>query len=58
MRESFASYGVAGLARDNGLTEAENRELFRTRNPLRIVELLLSGLTNLTSPATTQGTGP
>lgn len=58
MRESFASYGVAGLARDNGLTEAENRELFRTRNPLRIVQLLLSGLANLTSPAAAPGNAP
>ena len=51
MRAALISYGVAGLARANGLTEDENRELFISRNPLRIVELLLSGIAKVSSPA-------
>jgi hypothetical protein len=37
--------GVAGLSRGNHLNEDENRELFRTRDIPRLVELLLLGLT-------------
>jgi hypothetical protein len=37
--------GVKGLSDANHLTEAENRELFRSRDVPRIVELLLTGLT-------------
>ena len=37
--------GVKGLSAANHLTEAENCELFRSRDVPRIVELLLTGLT-------------
>jgi hypothetical protein len=39
-----AQTGVAGLSKANGLSDAENRELFRSRDLPRIVTLLLSGL--------------
>ncbi len=39
----FRTVGVDGLALQNGLSVDENRELFRSRDPNRIVELLLMG---------------
>ena len=46
MKHYLAELGVAGLSRLNGLTEDQNRELFRTRDLPRLVELLLVGLGN------------
>ena len=46
MKNYLAELGVAGLSRLNGLTEDQNRELFRTRDLPRLVELLLVGLGN------------
>jgi hypothetical protein len=44
MRALAAQIGPAGLAASNGLGIDENRDLFRTRDVDRIVELLLIGL--------------
>jgi SLOG cluster2/TIR domain len=44
MRDLAAQTGAAGLAASNGLNTDENRELFRTCDVDRIVELLLTGL--------------
>jgi hypothetical protein len=49
MTEFFASVGVSGLSARNGLMEAENLELFQSRDVERIVELLLRGLTTLSA---------
>jgi SLOG cluster2/TIR domain len=49
MTKLFRATGVAGLADQNGLTVEENQELFWTRNLARVVELLLEGLTRITS---------
>ena len=45
MSKIFATIGIAGLAANNGLTEAENFELFACRDVSRILELILTGLT-------------
>jgi hypothetical protein len=45
----FAEVGVEGVARDNGLSEADNRALLRSSDPSRIVELLLAGLAGASS---------
>jgi hypothetical protein len=47
MARFFADTGIAGLARINRLTEAENRELFTSRDVPRLIELLIKGLTQL-----------
>jgi hypothetical protein len=44
MQELAARTGPAGLAASNGLGADENRELLRTRDVDRIVELLVTGL--------------
>jgi hypothetical protein len=44
MAKRFADIGVAGLAKNNHLDEAQNRELFTSRDVPRLVELLLTGL--------------
>lgn len=46
MARYLTEVGIAGISRSNGLTEDQNRELFRTRNLPRLVELLLEGLGN------------
>jgi hypothetical protein len=46
MSAFLAGVGVAGLSRANGLSAELNRELFRSRDLPRIVELLLQGLGN------------
>jgi hypothetical protein len=45
----FGAFGVRGpgAALRNGLDDAENRELFRSRDPIRIAELVLTGLERL-----------
>jgi hypothetical protein len=45
LARTCADIGVAGLSKTNRLTAEENRELFRTRDVPRIVELLLAGMT-------------
>ena len=45
LARTCADLGVGGLSNANRLTIEENRELFRTRDVPRIVELLLAGLT-------------
>ncbi len=47
MTAFLAGFGVAGLAKVNGLSVESNRELFRSRDLPRIVELLLQGLGNV-----------
>jgi hypothetical protein len=42
----LADFGVDGLARSNGLTAAQNRELFQTRDVSRMVALVMEGLSN------------
>lgn len=49
MTAYFRSVGTAGLAASNRLSVEENRELFWCRNVARIVELLLEGLTRVSS---------
>ena len=51
MASLFKSRGVEESAAKNRLTTDENRELFECRDVLRIVELLLVGLTRRSSPA-------
>ena len=51
MRDLLVQLGVAGLARANGLSEAQNRALFVARDPARILELVLTGLANVAFPA-------
>lgn len=46
MTSYLSELGVAGLSSLNGLTEHQNRELFRTRDLPRLVELVLIGLDN------------
>lgn len=51
MAKYLSDLGVSGLSRLNGLTEAQNRTLFRLRDESALVELLLEGLGNaLASP--------
>ncbi len=51
MTKYLSDMGVAGLSCLNGLTEEQNRALFRTRDVPSLVELLLEGLGNaLVSP--------
>jgi hypothetical protein len=50
MRQFVASTGIAGLSQANSLSEDENRELFRTRDLTRLVELLLLGLGRALAP--------
>ncbi len=47
MTKFLRSTGVAGLAEKNNLSLDENRELFWSRDVVRIVELLLEGLSRL-----------
>jgi hypothetical protein len=51
MADKLAAVGTAGLAAKNGLTVEENTELFRTRDPYRILTLVLAGLCRLEPPA-------
>ncbi|HEY1120295.1 MAG TPA: hypothetical protein VGE67_01790, partial [Haloferula sp.] len=44
MTAFFAETGVEGLARMNKLSVEENRELFRSRDLVRVIELILEGL--------------
>jgi hypothetical protein len=44
MAAFFAETGVEGLSRMNKLTVEENRELFRSRDLVRVIELILEGL--------------
>jgi hypothetical protein len=46
MTRYLSDMGVAGLSSLNGLTEEQNRTLFRTRDAPSLVELLLEGLGN------------
>lgn len=46
MAKYLSDLGVPGLARLNGLTEEQNRALFRSRDVSSIVEMLLEGLGN------------
>lgn len=45
MSAFFRSVGVVGLARNNGLSEEENKLLFTSTNLEQIIELILLGLT-------------
>jgi hypothetical protein len=45
MTQTLSTFGVDGLAKLNKLSVPENQELFRSRDMMRIVELLLTGLT-------------
>lgn len=47
MAKFFAETGVAELAKNNHLSEDENRELFTSRDVPRILELLLNGLSRI-----------
>ena len=49
MCKDIGAYGAAGLAPalNNGLDEAENRELVASTDPQRIAWLVLRGLTRL-----------
>ncbi|HYI95120.1 MAG TPA: TIR domain-containing protein [Bryobacteraceae bacterium] len=47
MTSRFSSAGVSELARQNGLSVDQNRELFHCRDVVRLVELLLEGLSKL-----------
>lgn len=42
--KNLANFGIDGLARNNGLTVAQNHELFRTRDVSRMVALIMEGL--------------
>lgn len=44
MAARIGAYGIPGLAKTNGLSNAENLELIGTRDTDRIIELLLSGM--------------
>lgn len=46
MAKYLSDMGVSGLSRLNGLTEEQNRALFRLRDVSALVELLLQGLGN------------
>jgi hypothetical protein len=46
MAKYLSDIGVSGLSRLNGLTEVQNRALFRSRDVTALVELLLEGLGN------------
>jgi len=45
----LAAFGKGGLAAalNNGLDDTQNRELFQSLNPIRIAELVLTGLRHL-----------
>jgi len=45
--DEFRSFGLAGLARSNRLTESENREFFHSPSIERIISLTLAGLSRL-----------
>ncbi len=45
MQAWIQEHGLAGLSKANRLTDAENRELFWTRDSTRAIELILGGLT-------------
>jgi hypothetical protein len=50
MLKYLSDLGVSGLSRLNGLTQEQNRALFRTRDVPSLVELLLEGLGNALIP--------
>ncbi len=45
--DDFGKYGVDGLARANGLSVSQNRELFEASTLDRVIQLVLSGLASL-----------
>ncbi len=52
--KTFASLGVSGLAKSNGLSAKDNERLFRTQIIDEVIELTLSGLGNILRTAESQ----